>query len=95
MNIKELHTEEKPVSATSIFKSDLGNATAIQILAGEKLKEHITNLPALLICITGKVVFENEKGVNETLIPGDFVNIEPMVKHWVEGIETSQLILIK
>jgi quercetin dioxygenase-like cupin family protein len=95
MNIKELHTEEKPVSATSIFKSDLGNATAIQILAGEKLKEHITNLPALLICIAGKVVFENEKGVNETLIPGDFVDIEPMVKHWVEGIETSQLILIK
>jgi quercetin dioxygenase-like cupin family protein len=79
----------------SIFKSDLGNATAIQILAGEKLKEHITNLPALLICIAGKVVFENEKGENETLIPGDFVNIEPMVKHWIVGLLTSQLLLIK
>ena len=79
----------------SIFKSDLGNATAIQILAGEKLKEHITNLPALLIWIAGKVVFENEKGENETLIPGDFVNIEPMVKHWIVGLLTSQLLLIK
>ena len=38
MNIKELHTQEKPVSATSLFKSELGNATAIQILQGEKLK---------------------------------------------------------
>jgi hypothetical protein len=38
MNIKELHTQEKPVSATSLFKSELGNATAIQILKGEKVK---------------------------------------------------------
>ena len=29
MNIKELHTQEKPVSATSLFKSEQGNATAI------------------------------------------------------------------
>ena len=40
MNIKEIHTQEKPVSAISLFKSDQGNATAIQILQGEKLKEH-------------------------------------------------------
>lgn len=95
MNIKELHTQEKSVSATSLFKSELGNATAIQILQGEKLKEHITKTPALLICIEGKAVFENEKGIKETLQSGDYVNIEPMVKHWVEGTTESQLILIK
>ena len=95
MNIKELHTQEKSVSATSLFKSELGNATAIQILQGEKLKEHITKTPALLICIEGKAVFENEKGIKETLLSGDFVTIEPMVKHWVEAIIESQLILIK
>ena len=95
MNIKELHKQEKPVSATSLFKSKLGNATAMQILEGGKLKEHITQTPALLICIEGEVIFENEKGVKETLIPGDYVNIEPTVKHWVEGLRESQLILIK
>jgi quercetin dioxygenase-like cupin family protein len=95
MNIKDLHTQEKPVSAISLFKSDLGNATAIQILQGEKLKEHITKTPALLICIEGEVVFENEKGIKEILQPGDFINIEPMVKHWVGGTIESQLILIK
>ena len=95
MNIKELHTQEKSVSATSLFKSELGNATAIQILQGEKLKEHITKTPALLICIEGKAVFENEKGIKETLLSGDYVNIKPMVKHWVEAIIESQLILIK
>lgn len=95
MNIKEIHTQEKPVSAISLFKSDQGNATAIQIVQGEKLKEHITKIPALLICIDGEVIFENEKGVKETLRSGDYVHIEPMVTHWVEGIELSQLVLIK
>lgn len=95
MNIKELHTQKKPVSATSLFKSEAGNATAIQILKGEQLKEHLTKVPALLICIEGKAGFENEKGTKETLLPGDYVSIEPMVKHWVEGITDCQLILIK
>jgi len=95
MNIKELHTQEKPVSAIPIFKSELGNATSIQILQGEKLKEHITKTAALLICIEGEVIFNNEKGIKESLIPGDYVNIEPMVKHWIEGTIKSQVILIK
>jgi hypothetical protein len=84
MNIKEIHTQEKPVSATSLFKSELGNATAIQILQGGKLKEHITKTPALLICMEGEVIFENEKGIKETLLSGDYVNIEQMEKNWLE-----------
>jgi len=95
MNIKELHTQVKPVSAVPLFKSEQGNATALQILQGERLKEHLTKVPALLICMDGKALFENEKGIKETLMPGDYVNIEPMVKHWISGLEDSQLILIK
>lgn len=95
MNIKELHTQEKPVSATSLFKSEMGNATALQILKGGKLKEHITKIPALLICMEGEVIFENEKGIKKSLMSGDYVNIEPLVKHWVEGVIDSQLVLIK
>ena len=48
-----------------------------------------------MICLLGEVIFENENGINERLLPGDYVNIEPMVKHWVEGTIESQLILIK
>ncbi len=95
MNIKDLHTTDKAVSATSLFKSDMGNATALRILKGEKLSEHITKTPALLVCIEGSALFENEKGQSETLQPGDFVNIEAMVKHWVIGNTNSHLILIK
>jgi quercetin dioxygenase-like cupin family protein len=95
MNIKLIHTEEKPVSAKKIFSTTEGNVTAIQIKAAGILKEHITNVPALLVCINGNAIFKNENGVTENLSSGDMVNIEPNVKHWVEGIQNTQLLLIK
>ncbi len=95
MNISEKHILEKPVSALSLFKGEEGSATAIQILKDQQLKEHLTKIPALLICIKGNAVFGNENGLKETLLPGDFLNIEPMVKHWVNAIADSQLLLLK
>ncbi len=95
MNIKDLHTQDKAVSAISLFKGENGNATAIFILKGEQLKEHITKIPALLVCLKGKVIFENEKGKKETLSPGDYIAIDPMVKHWVDALTDSHLILFK
>ncbi len=95
MNIRSIHTEEKSVSAKKLFSTTEGNVAALQILAGGLLKEHITAVPALLICINGNAVFKNEQGMLENLLSGDMVNIEPNVKHWVEGITDTQLILIK
>ena len=95
MNIKDLHTKLKPVSAIPHFKAEEGSVTAIQILNNQLLKEHKTKTPALLVCVTGEVVFENERGIKEILLPGDYANIEPMIKHSVKGIEDSQLLLIK
>lgn len=95
MNIKDKHNIEKPVSTFSLFKGGEGTATAMQILNGQQLKEHLTKVPALLLCITGSVIFENEKGANVPLLPGDYINIEPMVKHWVNAIDDSQLLLLK
>jgi len=59
------------------------------------LKEQVSKVPTLLICITGKAVFENERGMKEALMPGAYVNIEPMVKHWVTDGEYSNLLIIK
>jgi len=95
MNIKSIHTEEKPVSAKKVFSTTEGNVTALQIKAAGVLKEHITTVPALLICINGNAFFKNENGITENLLSGDMVNIEPYVKHWVEGIQDTQLVLIK
>jgi quercetin dioxygenase-like cupin family protein len=95
MNIKELHPVNKEVSAVSIFKGTGEAITAIQVMANHELKEHVSKVPALLLCIDGEVLFENEKGLKESLFPGDYINIETMIKHWVKGIDGSQLILIK
>lgn len=95
MNISQLHTTEKEVSAVSLFKSEQGNATSIRLLKGALLKEHVTQVPALLICVQGEVVFENEEGLKTTLLPGDYVLIKPEVKHWVNGTRESQLVLMK
>lgn len=94
MNIKDKHSD-KVVSAYPIFKGVEGSATAIQIQKGEQLKEHITKTEAFLICVSGSARFENEKGETHDLTSGACVLIEPMVKHWVDGIETSQLVLLK
>ena len=80
--------------ALPFFKGE-GTATAIQILKDQQLKEHLTKIPALLLWIKGNVVFENENGVKETLLPGDFIAIEPVVKHWVNAVDDSQLLLLK
>ena len=95
MNISELHDARKEVSAKPLVKTTEGNVTALQILENALLKEHVTKVPALLICISGEVVFENEKGTKQTLGAGDFIHIEPLVTHWVKGVHDSQLLLIK
>ena len=78
MNIKELHKGQKAVSAVSLFKGENSMANAIQIKENETLKEHITKIPALLFCIEGETVFENEKGEKHTLKSGDYTHIEPI-----------------
>jgi len=94
-NISELHSSVKEVSAANLFKGDLGTATAIQIDRGGTLNEHITKTPALLICVSGIVTYEDEHEQEIKLEQGDYVNITPNVKHWLYASVKSQLILLK
>ena len=95
MNVKDLHPEAKAISTASLFKTAEGTVTSIQLMSDEQLKAHITKVPALLLCVTGEAQYENEYGIKLTLTTGDYVNIEPQVKHWVNAKATSNLILIK
>lgn len=95
MNIEELHKEsDKEVSAAKLFTSENGIVTSIQLKKDGLLKEHITKVPALLLCISGKTLYEEEDQKIE-LSPGDYVNIPPFVNHWLTAGEDSQLILIR
>ena len=94
MNLKDVFTESKPLQTKKIFASN-ESVTTIQLMASAQLKEHTTKVPAFLVCVTGEVFFENEKGTKEKLLSGDFINIEPAVKHWLDAQSDSLLLLIK
>lgn len=95
MNIKDLLSNEKAVSMGRLFESEKGIVHVVQILQDEQLKEHTSKVPALLLCVIGEVVFENELNVKETMLSGDFVKITPLVKHLIRAKKDSQLILFK
>lgn len=95
MNITELHQQLKEVSAVSLFKGELGTVTAIQIDRNGTLKEHITKTPALLLCVSGVVNYEDENEQEIALEQGEYVLIAPNVKHWLCAPVKSQLILFK
>ncbi|WP_291128036.1 cupin domain-containing protein [Flavobacterium sp. UBA7682] len=93
--LKELHSLDKEVSAISLFKGELGTATAIQLQQNGTLKEHITKTPALLLCVNGFVTYKDETEKEIDLESGDYVNITPNVKHWLYASVESQLVLLK
>jgi quercetin dioxygenase-like cupin family protein len=95
MNLKNLHTENKPVQTKVLFEPTESKVISLQIASGGQLKEHITKVPALLVCVTGNAVFQDEKGKSIELKSGDYVNIESNVIHWIDAKEESNFILIK
>jgi quercetin dioxygenase-like cupin family protein len=95
MNIQTFHTEEKPFQTKIIFSASEGKVISIQMEKDAILKEHITKVPAMLICIDGEISFENENHFIQILKRGDYINIEENVKHWLTASTKSNLILIK
>lgn len=95
MNLKSLHTEQKAVQTHLLFQPTDAKVIALQIAKNEQLKEHITKVPALLVCVSGKATYNDEKGTSVTLQSGDYYNIPENVKHWVDAQEESNFLLIK
>lgn len=95
MNIKDLHPVAKGVSAISLFKGEEGGVKSIHLSEGAELTKHQSKTPALLICVVGEILFEDGNGVKETLKQGDYINIEPLVDHWINSVTESYLLLIK
>lgn len=93
--LASLHDANQAVSPKMLFKSAVGETRTLQILKDGLLREHVTQTEAILICVSGEVLYEDENKTTQILFSGDFVRIEPMVKHWVKGIQDSQLLLIK
>ena len=95
MILKNLHTENKPVQTQLLFEPKDAKVISLQIAKGETLKEHVSKIPALLVCISGNAVFTDEKGTVINLNSGVYVMIEVNIKHEVKAIEESNFLLIK
>lgn len=95
MNLKNLHTETKAVQTSVLFTGTEGKVISLQIAGGEELKEHSSKVPAVLVCISGNAVYNDEKDNVVNLTSNDYVMIEENVKHWVNAIEESNFLLIK
>lgn len=94
-HLSQLHTNEKALSVNVLFKGEEGIMRSLQIKKEGLLPEHTTSTPAVLVCVMGKVTYEDEMGYRTVLEPGNFQKIEPHIKHWVKGLEDSQLLLMK
>jgi quercetin dioxygenase-like cupin family protein len=95
MNLKNLHTENKAVQTKVLFEPTESKVISLQIAAGETLKEHVSKIPALLVCVSGNAVFTDEKGSVVNLKSGVYVMIEENIKHAIKAIEESNFILAK
>ena len=95
MILKNLHTENKPVQTQLLFEPKDTKVISLQIAKGETLKEHISKIPALLVCISGNAVFTDDKGTVVNLNSGTYVMIEENVKHAVKAFDESNFLLMK
>jgi quercetin dioxygenase-like cupin family protein len=95
MNLKDAHTENKPVQTSMLFSATEAKVISLQIASKEKLKEHLSKVPALLVCVSGNAVYRDEKQSVINLKSGDYVHIEANMKHSIDAIEESNFLLIK
>ncbi len=95
MILQDFHHNEKNVSISKLNENNFDSILSIRLLKGSELTKHITKVPALLICISGTAIFEDENGFKEDLKNGSLVKIEPFVMHWLKATEDSNLLLMK
>jgi quercetin dioxygenase-like cupin family protein len=60
-----------------------------QIASGEHLKEHLSKVPALLVCVSGNAIYNEDNGTTVELKAGDFVHIKANVQHSIDALAES------
>jgi len=94
MNLKSLHIEDKAFQTKLLLQAKEGKVMSLQIAKGKELKEHVSNVQAILICVSGKSIYKELSG-ETNLEAGDYVMIEKDVKHEVLALTNSNFILVK
>lgn len=95
MHLRDLHDDQKTISAAPFFKEELGHVTALHLSGGSELKEHTSPVKAKLLLVTGDVSYIDEDELTIHLKPGEYVEIPPNKKHRVLANADSELLLVK
>jgi quercetin dioxygenase-like cupin family protein len=61
----------------------------------ENLKKHLSKVPALLVCVSGNAIYNEDNGTTVELKAGDFVHIKANVQHSIDALAESNFLLIK
>lgn len=93
-SILDIIKSDQAISTGSLFQSTEGKVLVLNILKNETLAEHITKIPAVLICIDGKAIY-SEGNKEFIMISGTFMKIPENIKHKVTALENSNFLLIK
>ena len=95
MNLFELiKNNEKNISTLNLLR-DKATVTLLQIKKDTLLKEHQSMTNALLILLSGKVIYEEQEKTVWLSAIHDFVKIPNQVTHKVTGVEDAVLLLVQ
>ncbi len=95
MKLAALHSAEKALSLKPFFKGEEGSVISIQVKENEEMKDHITKVPALLVCVSGEILYSEHTGKTVNLKADEYVEIPAMISHRFKGLASSSLLLIK
>ena len=95
MNLKnKIENTEKDVIAKNILK-EKGNATLIKLKKDAVLKEHQSMTNAMLVLLSGNVIYEEKERTESLSDELDFLYIPQKITHKVSANEDSLMLLIQ
>ena len=92
--INELIEATKTINTARVFEKIEGNQMLIRLKPDAELKSHTSKVPAVLLCLEGKVKYQQED-LTVTLGPSDYVEIKPEVVHWLNSDVGCLCLLMK
>lgn len=94
-SISNVFKDEKAVQTKVLFNNVDQKVIVLKIQENEVLKEHVSKVAALLVCINGEAIYKEKDGRTISMKNGDFVEIPKEVLHEVVATKESEFLLIK
>ena len=85
--------QDKP-AILPLRNSDKVQVVSIGLQQGQVLKKHVTDTPAMIVVLQGRIAFDMEGNTTELPALATF-DSPPAVPHEVRGLEESIFLLIK